>query len=72
MKGTATDANGQYSAEVGPGENILVFSFIGMTTQEIAIDNRSVIDVSLQASSELLNEVVVVGFGTEQKTLLTG
>ncbi|HEV8514703.1 MAG TPA: TonB-dependent receptor, partial [Cyclobacteriaceae bacterium] len=72
IKGTSTDASGAYSLEAGPGENVLVFSFIGMLTQEIVIDNQTVIDVTMKPGAELLNEVVVVGYGTEQKILLTG
>lgn len=68
--GTVTDMDGNYSIQV-PSDAVLVFSYIGMTTQEIAVGGRTKIDVSL-SSNEVLDEVVVVGFGTQKKVNLTG
>src|SRR5690606_34809899 len=52
--------------------DVLVFSFIGMETQEVSVGNRATIDVSMIESAESLQEVVVVGYGEQKKTNLTG
>ena len=70
--GTITDVDGNYTIQVGDSDAILVFSFIGYSTQEISINDRSVIDVILEESFEALDEVVVVGYGTQKKVNLTG
>ena len=70
-KGTATDMNGDYSI-VAPEGAILVFSFIGFDTQEISVGSRSVIDVILTEGMASLDEMVVVGYGTQKKVNLTG
>ncbi len=70
--GTVTDFNGAYSIQV-PGPNaILVFSFIGMRTQEILVGNQSVINVVLTPEVIGIDELVVVGFGTRLRSELTG
>ncbi|MBX2893808.1 MAG: TonB-dependent receptor [Cyclobacteriaceae bacterium] len=72
--GTTTDANGNYTLQL-PSEGtqkILVFSFIGYETIEQSIDGRSTIDVSLSTNVVSLNEIVVVGYGTQRKTDVTG
>ncbi|MFD2835493.1 TonB-dependent receptor [Gramella sp. AN32] len=69
--GVVTDFDGNYQINV-PANGIVVFSFIGYTTKEIAIDSRSVIDVSLEEDLGQLDEVIVVGFGTQKKVNLTG
>ncbi|RAJ94411.1 TonB-linked SusC/RagA family outer membrane protein [Larkinella arboricola] len=71
-RGTQTDASGNYSLNVPNSGATLVFSFIGTTTQEIAVGNRSTIDVKLANDTRALNEVVVVGYGTQQRRDLTG
>jgi TonB-linked SusC/RagA family outer membrane protein len=71
-QGTATDADGKYTIQVPDGNATLVFSFIGFMPQEIAAASRAVIDVALTADIQQLNEVVVVGYGTQQKVTLTG
>ncbi len=71
-KGTTTDANGAYSLAVPNGNAILVFSFVGYERQEVTVGNRSEVNVNLVADSKSLNEVVVVGFGTQKKINLTG
>jgi TonB-linked SusC/RagA family outer membrane protein len=71
-QGTTTDADGKYSIEVPDANATLVFSFIGYTTQEQTVTARSVIDVALVADLQELSEVVVVGYGTQQKVTLTG
>src|SRR5690606_33285944 len=70
--GTVTDVNGYYVLAAPNGDDILIFSSIGYLTQEVAVNNRSVIDVVLQEDMQHLEEVVVVGFGTQKKENLTG
>lgn len=74
-KGTAngaiTDLDGSYSITVNKGA-VLVFSSIGYTTQEIAVGNRTKIDVFLEEDSQYLDEVVVIGYGTVKKSDLSG
>ena len=70
---TITDASGQYSITVPDGANAtLVFSFIGFTSREVVVNNRTVINISLQESTSDLEEIVVVGYGTQRKQDLTG
>lgn len=70
-EGTTTDFNGNFSLTI-PENATLVFSSIGFTSQEIAVKSQSVINVSLVRSSKLLDEVVVVGYGTQRKIDVTG
>ena len=69
--GTSTDANGNYSIEA-TGSDILVVSFIGYQSQEIVVGNRAKVDVQLEEDVAELQEVVVVGYGTQKKSDLTG
>ena len=69
--GTQTDFDGNYVID-SEGGTILVFSYIGMLTKEVAIDNRSTVNVVLQEDVASLDEVVVVGYGTTTKESLTG
>ncbi len=70
--GTATDFNGQFVIPDVEEDGILVVSYVGYETQEIPIDGRSEITVTLIEDSQLLDEVVVVGYGTQKKTTITG
>jgi TonB-linked SusC/RagA family outer membrane protein len=70
--GTTTDAAGSYSLSVPDENGILIFSYIGYTTEEVPINNRSVIDISLVPDIKSLTEVVVVGYGTQKRQDLTG
>jgi TonB-linked SusC/RagA family outer membrane protein len=70
-KGTATDAEGVYSISVGPNENNLVFSFVGYKPMTVSIQNQTTVDVTLEADITSLNEVVVIGYGTQQEKDLT-
>lgn len=70
--GTVTNLDGYYSITVSGSAEYLVFSFVGMKTQEIAIGNRSVIDVIMQEDIIGLEEVVAIGYGTVRKSDLTG
>ncbi|MBS1528161.1 MAG: carboxypeptidase-like regulatory domain-containing protein, partial [Bacteroidetes bacterium] len=67
---TATDVNGKYSINAPPTDT-LVFSFIGYSNQLQSINNRTEINVSLTAANKLLNEVVVVGYGSQRKKDIT-
>lgn len=70
--GTVTDLNGKYSLNTPDGNGTLVFSFVGYNTQEVAIANKSQLDVTLVENQKSLNEVVVVGYGTQKRVDLTG
>ncbi len=70
-RGTTTDGNGNYKINV-PANGQLVFSFIGYVAQEVAIGNRTQVNVTLLADAAILNEVVVVGYGTQSKKTITG
>ncbi|WP_221392521.1 TonB-dependent receptor [Dyadobacter sp. NIV53] len=70
-QGTVTDSEGKYAINA-PGNGTLVFSFIGYVSQTVEINNRSVINLQLTQESKILNEVVVVGYGTQKKTDVTG
>src|SRR5690554_674390 len=69
--GTATDLEGKYTLSVPEGST-LVFSFIGFESQRIEVGSRTVIDVTLNEDMTSLDEVVVVGYGTERRSDLTG
>ncbi|GET25647.1 SusC/RagA family TonB-linked outer membrane protein [Prolixibacter sp. NT017] len=70
-QGTITDANGNYRLPEVPGNAVLVFSFVGMKTQELAVTNRSYITVTMQEERLQLNETIVVGYGSQKKADLT-
>ena len=69
--GTATDANGQYTISASAND-VLECSFFGYTAVEVTVGNRSVIDFKLTESSQAVDEVVVVGYGTLKKAQLVG
>lgn len=69
--GTISDLNGNYSLSV-PESSSLIFSYIGYVTQEVSVEGKSVLDVSLSEDMEALEEVVVIGYGTMKKSDLTG
>jgi TonB-dependent starch-binding outer membrane protein SusC len=69
--GTTTDFDGNYTLEVG-NNAVLIFSFIGYETQEVAVNNRNVVDVNLAVGSESLDDVIVVGYGTQSRAEVTG
>lgn len=71
QRGTVTDLDGRFSIKAGE-EAVLVCSFIGFETQEIPVNGRSVVDVSMSLDLQQLDEVVVVGYGTQKKSHLTG
>lgn len=69
-RGTVTDASGNYSIEADP-DDVLVFSFIGYNSIEIMVRNQSTLDVSMAVNIASLEEVVVVGYGSQSKRDLT-
>jgi TonB-linked SusC/RagA family outer membrane protein len=69
--GTVTDINGNFSLTTTPNA-VLVISYLGFKTQEIAIDGRANITVTLSEDTKVLDAVVVVGYGTQKKMNLTG
>lgn len=69
--GTITDNNGNYTLQVEQGQTI-VFSFIGYEKQEILYKGQNQINVTLKASSTLLNEIVTIGYGTQKKASVVG
>jgi len=69
--GTNSDANGDYALSAKSGD-VLVFSSVGYISQEVAIKGKSVINIKLQTTNEQLNEVVVIGYGTQKRKELTG
>ena len=70
--GVVTDIDGRYQINLNNSKAILVFSYLGMKTQEIVVGDKSEINVVLMADTEQLDEVVVVGFGSQKKVNLTG
>lgn len=72
QRGTSTDSNGKYSITVPDDAEALVFSFVGYDRQEQIIGKRIVVDVSMKVDVRSLEEVVVVGYGTQKKVTLTG
>jgi TonB-linked SusC/RagA family outer membrane protein len=70
--GALTGSDGTYSIKTPDGNATLVFSLMGFTAQEIAVGNKTVIDVVMVASAELLDDVIVVGYGTQRKVTATG
>jgi TonB-linked SusC/RagA family outer membrane protein len=69
---TITDASGKYSINVPNASSTLVFTFIGLTTQEIKVSGQSVIDVVLRDDQKTLNDVVVIGYQSVRRKDLTG
>jgi len=70
--GTTTDANGRYSMSIPDRKGVLIFSFVGFNTQEITIGQQTTVNVTLGSAAEALNEVLVVGYGTQKRKDVTG
>jgi TonB-linked SusC/RagA family outer membrane protein len=70
--GTSTNANGEYTLTVSGQKAVLVFSFIGYTSEEVIAGNRTQINVTMVPDIKSLNEVVVVGYGTQRRAEITG
>ncbi|MFD2835497.1 SusC/RagA family TonB-linked outer membrane protein [Christiangramia antarctica] len=69
--GVTTNMNGEYSIEVAP-DAVLVFSFVGFENREIEVNNQTTINVMMVDNLEALEDVVVIGYGTQKKSDLTG
>ncbi|MDB5023819.1 MAG: outer membrane protein nutrient binding [Mucilaginibacter sp.] len=70
-KGANTDVNGKYTIGAS-GNDVLVFSMVGFIRREVKINNRTSLDISLTEEAQALNEVVVIGYGTQKRKDLTG
>jgi TonB-dependent starch-binding outer membrane protein SusC len=71
-QGTVTGADGTYRLSAPAEMDVLVFSFIGYVTQEVSVNGRSTIDMVLEIDVQNLTEVVVIGYGTQKKSNITG
>ncbi len=69
--GTSTDTGGNFTLRANPTD-VLVFSFVGFLSKEVTVGNQSVLNVKLVVNSQSLDEVVVVGYGTQKRSDLTG
>lgn len=69
--GTMTDANGNYAVKV-PDNGVLVFSYMGYVTQEVPVKGSATVNVQLVETSQGLSEVIVVGYGTQKKAVVSG
>jgi TonB-dependent starch-binding outer membrane protein SusC len=70
--GAISDINGKYTLTVTDPNSTLVFSFIGYVTQEMALGGKTTLDISMAAEVSQLNEVVVIGYGTQKKVTASG
>lgn len=69
--GVITDFDGKYTIKVHK-DNILIFSYLGFKNQEIAVHNSDILDVSLEEATAVLDQIIVVGYGTQKKSDVTG
>ena len=72
LNGTATDMDGNFTVNVSNSNATLVFSYMGYITQEIALNGKNKLDVTMAEDRTLLDEVVVVAYGTQRKSSITG
>jgi len=70
--GTATDVSGKFSLSVPGDDAVLVFTFVGYSSQEVTVGARTVVDVPMKPDAATLDEIVVVGYGEQKKSLVTG
>ena len=68
QRGTTTNVDGQYRVNLPDGSGTLIFSYVGYLSQEVAVGNRSTVNVVLQTDDKSLDEVIVVGYGTQKKS----
>ena len=71
-QGTSADAGGRYTIDNVPSNAVLIFSSVGYKTQEIPVNNRKVVDVSMEPDAQALDEVIMVAYGTATKGSFTG
>lgn len=72
VNGVSTDVDGKYTISLDGAGSVLVYSYLGYVTQEVAVANRTQIDIKLVPDSEQVEEVVVVGYGTQKKASVVG
>ncbi len=72
QKGATTDVNGDFSLEIPDTKAVLVFSFVGYVSQEVTVGKSTSLEVRMQVDKKNLQEVVVIGYGTQTKANLTG
>ncbi|MCR9015006.1 SusC/RagA family TonB-linked outer membrane protein [Aquiflexum gelatinilyticum] len=71
-QGTATDIDGNFSIEVPSSDAVLVFSFIGFKQQEVRVGNMTTLSITMEPDMSNLSEVIVVGYGTQERAKVTG
>lgn len=69
--GASTDANGNFSIDVPDAKSVLVVSYLGFQTQEVTVGNNNHLNINLQLATGQLNDVVVVGYGTQRKVTVS-
>jgi TonB-linked SusC/RagA family outer membrane protein len=72
QRGTVTDEEGEYSVEIMDKDAILVFSFVGFLSQEVVAGNKTRLDVIMRPDTKSLEELVVTGYSSQKKSLMTG
>lgn len=72
QRGSLSDTDGNFEVSIPDGEHTIIFSFVGYLSQEIPVGNQSTMDIVLKDDLKALQEVVVVGYGTQKKVNLTG
>jgi TonB-linked SusC/RagA family outer membrane protein len=72
QSGTTTNAEGDFELNISSNEAVLIVSYIGYKTQEVAVGAQAILSISLEISESALQEVVVVGYGTQKKATVTG
>ena len=70
--GTVTDIDGSYSINVPDGNNVLLFSYTGFASQRVQVGNQSTVDITMEPSAELLDEVIVTAYGVTTKEAFSG
>ncbi len=70
--GTVSDIDGNFILTNVPENTILQFTYVGMKTREVSISGRTTVDITMESDTELLEEIVVVGYGTQKKSSVTG
>jgi hypothetical protein len=71
-QGTITDTNGEFNLSVPSSNSTLIFSYVGFVEQEIPLNGRNFVSVVMEQDTELLDEIIVVGYGTQRRTSVTG
>lgn len=72
QRGTITDEHGEFKVEAEDRNAVLVFSFVGFLSQEVSVGNKTRIDITLTADTKALEELVVTGYSSQKRSLMTG